>query len=109
MSDTSTPPPEVQLNQALLDSWVIHLRASNRSRKTIETYTEAVGQLAAFLAERGMPTAVHAIRREHGMVGVSRRAVRACNQWRACRRTWHAGTRLCSSPACSAATSLPAP
>lgn len=49
----------------LLASWQLHLRALNRSPKTIETYLEAARQLAAFLAEKGMPIDVAAVRREH--------------------------------------------
>src|SRR5439155_9121595 len=41
------------------------LRASNRSVRTVETYMEAVHQLHRFLVERGMPTDVTAIHREH--------------------------------------------
>jgi integrase/recombinase XerC len=37
----------------------------NPSPRTIETYTEAAHQLATFLADRGMPTLVANIRREH--------------------------------------------
>jgi site-specific recombinase XerD len=49
----------------LMRSWRIHLEAANRSPKTIKSYMAAGDQLAAFLAERGMPTAAEAIRREH--------------------------------------------
>jgi len=42
-----------------------HLRASNISPRTIQTYAEAVRQLAEFLAARGMPTDVAKIKREH--------------------------------------------
>lgn len=42
-----------------------HLRASNLAPRTIETYMSAVEAFAAFLHERGMPTAAAAIRREH--------------------------------------------
>ena len=48
-----------------LDSFLLHLRAENLSRKTQVTYAEAVRQLAAFLAARGMPLQVGHIRREH--------------------------------------------
>jgi site-specific recombinase XerD len=41
------------------------LRAANRSPNTVQTYLYAVDQLAAFLADRGMPTDVASIRREH--------------------------------------------
>lgn len=49
----------------LLQSFARHLRARNMAAKTQDTYLESCGQLAAFLAERGMPTAVERIRREH--------------------------------------------
>ncbi len=48
-----------------LTSYVRHLRATNMSPKTVATYSEAVLQLGKFLAERGMPTDVANIRREH--------------------------------------------
>jgi site-specific recombinase XerD len=41
------------------------LRAQGKSAATIRTYTSAVGQLAGFLAERGMPASVAAIARDH--------------------------------------------
>jgi site-specific recombinase XerD len=41
------------------------LRASNRSERTVETYLAAITQLDAFLRERGMPTAVGCLAREH--------------------------------------------
>jgi site-specific recombinase XerD len=41
------------------------LRASNRSPNTVQSYTEAVGQLAAYARVHGMPTSVDAIAREH--------------------------------------------
>ena len=42
-----------------------HLRAENLSPRTQETYTEAVHQLANFVAGNGMPPDVGNIRREH--------------------------------------------
>lgn len=50
---------------ALLPSWRIHLEAANRSQRTIQNYIDAGQQLAAFLADRGMPTQVDGIHREH--------------------------------------------
>lgn len=41
------------------------LKAEHKSPRTIGTYLEAVRGLAAFLAERGMPTEVANLRREH--------------------------------------------
>jgi len=49
----------------LLPSWELHLRALNRSPKTITTYLEAARQLVNFLAEQGMPTQAVSIHREH--------------------------------------------
>lgn len=48
-----------------LASFVRHLRAQNVSERTVETYSEAVRQFAAFLSEMGMPRQVEAIAREH--------------------------------------------
>jgi site-specific recombinase XerD len=41
------------------------LRAGNKSPRTVETYLDALDQLCAFLAGRGMPTAAEAVTREH--------------------------------------------
>lgn len=48
-----------------IKSFVRHLRARDRSPRTIETYTEATRQLTKFLTEHGMPTDVAGIHREH--------------------------------------------
>jgi site-specific recombinase XerD len=50
---------------AMAASFARFLRALNRSPRTIRTYGEAVEGLSRFLAERGMPRRVSAIRREH--------------------------------------------
>jgi site-specific recombinase XerD len=50
---------------ALAASFARHLRASNLSPKTVETYGDACDQFARFLLDRGMPTDVASIRREH--------------------------------------------
>lgn len=50
---------------ALLPSWKRSLAARRISPRTIATYTISVEQLADYLAEHGMPTAVAGIRREH--------------------------------------------
>jgi site-specific recombinase XerD len=42
-----------------------HLRSRNRAPKTVRTYEEALHRFAEFLADRGMPAEVEAIRREH--------------------------------------------
>jgi site-specific recombinase XerD len=42
-----------------------HLKAANRSAKTVQVYVESAGQLARFLAASGMPTEPAGIHREH--------------------------------------------
>ena len=59
--DTATS-PDVLLN---LSAFVPHLRSMNRSAATVRGYVEAVEKLDAYLASKGMPRAVAAIRREH--------------------------------------------
>lgn len=51
--------------QPLATSFRRHLRAGNRSPKTITAYLEAVDQLDDYLGNRGMPQDVASIRREH--------------------------------------------
>jgi len=51
--------------EPLIASFTRSLRASNKSKKTIDTYLEAARQLLAFLRESGMPTEVARIGREH--------------------------------------------
>ncbi len=46
-------------------AWRRSLLAENKSPRTVQTYLEALSRLGDFLAERGMPTALGAIRREH--------------------------------------------
>ena len=46
-------------------SFARYLRAANIAPATLKTYAEAVRTLAGFLAERGMPTDVGVISREH--------------------------------------------
>jgi site-specific recombinase XerD len=58
----STATSDLQANASL---FARHLRAGNRSPMTIKSYMEAVRQLDEFLADRGMPQDVAAIRREH--------------------------------------------
>ena len=53
------------IDDALLASWRIHLRAANLAPRTIQSYEEAARRFAAFLAERGLPTAVDAIKGAH--------------------------------------------
>jgi site-specific recombinase XerD len=49
----------------LLPSWRISLLARNLSPNTLETYMSAVTMFADFAAERGMPSKVASVRREH--------------------------------------------
>ncbi|MDQ6797804.1 MAG: tyrosine-type recombinase/integrase [Actinomycetota bacterium] len=49
----------------LIESFELSLHSGNRSPKTIRGYLDSAHLLAAFLTERGMPTRVDAIRREH--------------------------------------------
>lgn len=49
----------------LIESFELSLHSRNRSPKTIRGYLDSAHLLATFLAERGMPTRVDAIRREH--------------------------------------------
>ena len=49
----------------LLPSWRRHLRAENKSAKTLASYLESAQQLADYLDATGMPVAVASIRREH--------------------------------------------
>jgi len=49
----------------MIASFVRSLRAGNLSPKTVEVYGDSARQLAAFLRDRGMPTDVASIRREH--------------------------------------------
>ncbi len=76
--------PDVLPNLA---SFGRHLRAGNRSPMTITTYAKAVRQLDAFLADRGMPRTVAAIRREHVEAFIAdllgrRRPATAANRYR---------------------------
>jgi len=59
---TRTVPNDVA---ELVPEFKIMLQATNRSPRTIEAYMAGVEALRAFLVERGMPTAVDAIAREH--------------------------------------------
>src|SRR5574340_142134 len=50
---------------AAIDSYRLSLRAGNKSPATIKTYLAALASFSRFLAERGMPRVLRAIRREH--------------------------------------------
>ena len=54
--------PDLRL---LNDSFARALRASNRSPRTVRSYTDAVQLLADFLDQRGMPTSAASVKREH--------------------------------------------
>lgn len=47
------------------ESWRRHLRAENKSPQTVRTYLAALERLDRFLHERGMPTTLTGVRREH--------------------------------------------
>jgi site-specific recombinase XerD len=49
----------------LVPSFQLHLRAENKSPKTIESYTEAVRRLHDYLAAKGMPLEAASITGEH--------------------------------------------
>jgi site-specific recombinase XerD len=51
--------------EEMTSSFLRSLRAENKSERTIETYGDACRSFAGFLIERGMPTTVDAIAREH--------------------------------------------
>ncbi|MEK6720655.1 MAG: tyrosine-type recombinase/integrase [Chloroflexota bacterium] len=48
-----------------ISSYHLSLRAGNKSPATVKTYLAALAQFSRFLAERGMPRTLRAIRREH--------------------------------------------
>ena len=64
MQSTTTLPAVTEIG-TLAISWQRHLRAANLSPKTISNYMEAARQFERFLVERGMPTTVGSITREH--------------------------------------------
>jgi site-specific recombinase XerD len=49
----------------LLPSWRRHLRAENKSSRTVQSYTEAAEQFCAFLAEHDLPAGAAEVEREH--------------------------------------------
>lgn len=65
MAQTQTGNASVGTLEALLGSWELHLRSERKAPKTLEAYLSAGAQLADFLRSSGMPTEVHAIKREH--------------------------------------------
>ena len=64
MTAIGTPSSVGELT-ALLASWRLHLEAADLSARTIRAYTDDGAMFARFLADRGMPTAVADIHREH--------------------------------------------
>jgi site-specific recombinase XerD len=60
-----TTPPMIGDLAPMVTSFVRHLRAENKSENTVTAYRYAAEGLAAFLAERGMPTRADLIKREH--------------------------------------------
>jgi hypothetical protein len=58
----ASPPPGATL-PALNASFRRTLRAEDKSERTVKSYTEAVGLLADFLAARGHPLTVNAVKR----------------------------------------------
>ena len=49
----------------LVPSWTLSLQAENKTKATITSYTYATTQFVTFCRERGMPTDVGAVAREH--------------------------------------------
>ena len=49
----------------IAESFYRSLAARRRSPRTIQSYREAIEQFDAYLAERGMPRSIRAVRREH--------------------------------------------
>jgi site-specific recombinase XerD len=59
-----TAAPPIEWN-ALASSFERHLRATNKSPKTVSNYSEAVRQLGSYLVAKGMPQELENLRREH--------------------------------------------
>ncbi len=60
--ETVTSPSDVAL---LVRSFELSLRATNKSPKTIKSYTDTVRGFCMFLVEHGMPTNASNLTREH--------------------------------------------
>jgi site-specific recombinase XerD len=68
MPRTATESPSLASDPTIAstrDYWTLHLRSQGRAPRTVATYLRALDRLDAFLAERGMPRELRAIRREH--------------------------------------------
>ncbi len=61
----TTPTTSVGHLAGLLPSWRRHLRAENKSTRTVQSYDEAAQQFCAFLDDAGLPIAPGDIAREH--------------------------------------------
>src|SRR3954465_1182105 len=61
----STAPPLTGDFALIARSWKRSLLAANLSPRTIESYTDAVELLGAYLAEQHMPLTLAALSREH--------------------------------------------
>ncbi len=64
MATRAQAPPLDDLG-VLLPDWRVHLRARNLAPGTINSYLISGETLLAYLRERGMPTAVSAVQRDH--------------------------------------------
>jgi site-specific recombinase XerC len=65
MAKVDAPTTSLGELSGLLASWRLHLEAASLSPRTIRAYTDDGVLFGAFLAGKGMPTAVGNIRREH--------------------------------------------
>jgi len=77
--------------RALTLPFRLHLRSERKSPRTIQTYGEALRLFGAYVAERGMPSDVAALRREHVEAFIADLLARfkpatAHNRYRALRR-----------------------
>src|SRR5262245_13345584 len=75
-------------------SFGLSLRAAGKRARTEQSYLEALDQLAAFLDDAGMPTAVHAITREHveaflvSLRDAGRSPATVANRYRSLQQFW---------------------
>jgi site-specific recombinase XerD len=88
---TTTPQLTGTSVEDLRASFLRSLRAENKSARTVETYGDAVKAFGGFLQERGMPTAIDAIAREHVEAFIDHLLTRwkpatAANRYRALQR-----------------------
>jgi site-specific recombinase XerD len=79
--------------RTLASSWELHLRAERKSPQTIYNYTSAVDRLAGYLEDRGMPTNVASITREHVEAFIvslldTRSPATAANRYKALQQYW---------------------